>query len=646
MLKTKSKTILLAVILLLSVFLLPAAMMTHAQTPLPILFKVTLMVPEPNPTRQAWSEIIQNSFKDVGIDASRVIYDWDTIYSKAITPPEENVGKTFDDGGYDMLFVGNAMGIDPEPGTFYDSNQFAPTGQNFALWNNSESDRLCRLIAETVDENKRLSYVKEWQKLAHEEEPDLCLLWTKEVVAYDPTLLEGRPFEVYHYPVWPGTEKWILNPSATTKTAVLAQTGPCPSQGLNQWLTTSYYDLTVAGVVIEGLAMRNDTLGKKMLPALAESWEVASDQKTWTVNLRHGVKWHDGVEFTAADVKFSYEAAMAEGLASPVGAFVTQILGSPNNIEIVDDYTVKFKLPNVYAYFVENILAAPGYGYMIPKHVLGDVPYSEWRSHIFNMPNGAGSYVVDTPNGPYTAFGPIGTGPYVYGAYDPTTFTNIMTKNQNYWNKQSLEAEGLFQIEEYYVQYIQGSDAGIAALKAGTVDVLDSQYHLETKLGSIQEPWGKYISYEAYGVQQLTFNMQHPIWGTGVDTPLGQKEPERAAEAARYVRQAMSHLIPRQQIIDTLLSGYGTAGVTVPITSVTAGYDPSIKPYTYDVTMAKSLLAAAGYETGVAPPSGDFLQQYGLYIAVVVVVVVVVVVAFLLMKQKKPPPVQTKPTTT
>ena len=631
MLGNKSKTLMLAVILILSTFLLPAAVIVRGQD---TLFHITLIVPEPNPTRQAWSEIVQNNFKAVGIDTDRVIYDWDTIYAKAITPPEEFVGKPFDEGGFDMLFVGNAMGIDPEPGTFYDSTQFAPTGQNFALWNNSENDRLCRLITETVDEATRLGYVQEWQTLAHEEEPDICLLWTKEVVAFNPNKLMGRPFEVYHYPVWPGTEKWILNPSTTSKAVVLAQTGPCPSQGLNQWLTTSYYDLTVAGVIIEGLAMRNDTDGKKMLPALAESWEVDSDQKTWTVNLRQGVKWHDGVEFTAEDVKFSYEAAMAEELNAPIGAFVTQVLGSPDNIEIVDDYTVKFYLPKIYAYFVENILAAPGYGYMIPKHVLADVPYSEWRSHIFNMPNGAGSYVVDTPDGPYTAYGPIGTGPYVYGAYDPTTFTNVMVKNEDYWNKQTLEDNGSFQIEEYYVQYIQGSDAAIAALKAGNVDVLDSQYHLETKLDSLESPWGDYVSYEAFGVQQLTPNLQHPIFGTGVDTPLGKEDPSRAAEAARYVRLAMSHLIPRQEIINTLLAGYGTPGVTVPITSVTAGYDASIDPYPYDVEYAKSLLAAAGYDTGVAPPSKGFLEEYGLYVAIAVVVVVVAVAGIYFLRKR------------
>ena len=89
----------------------------------------------------------------------------------------------------------------------------------------------------------------------------------------------------------------------------------------------------------------------EMEPELATSWSVADDDKTWTVNLRQGVMWHDGTEFTAADVKFTYTAAMAEELASQTGAFVEAIIGSPDNIEIVNDlnhYLIlkdKFPLP-------------------------------------------------------------------------------------------------------------------------------------------------------------------------------------------------------------------------------------------------------------------------------------------------------------
>jgi ABC-type transport system substrate-binding protein len=362
------------------------------------LFSMNLMVPQPNPSRQAWAEIIENSFDDAGIDASRVILDWDTIYSKAITPPPENVGKTYAEGGFDALFVGNAFGIDPDPYAMLDSSQFAPAGQNFYLWNNSESDRLCRLIKETTDTTQRLEYVKEWQRVCYDEQPSATLLYTRETVAFDPTALQKDNFLNYFYPVWPGVEKWKLNSSTTQTQIVLAQTGPAPSEGLNRWVTTSYYDLAVYGAVFDGLAEREDMTGKRMVPALATSWEVASDQKTWTVHLRRGVTWHDGAKFNATDVWFTYDAAMSDELASPVSSYVKGVIGSSDNIEIVDEYTVVFHLPATYAYFVENMLARDGYGVMLPAHVLKGVPFSDWKNHPFNT--AANSYTVNAPISP------------------------------------------------------------------------------------------------------------------------------------------------------------------------------------------------------------------------------------------------------
>ncbi|MEM2969120.1 MAG: hypothetical protein QXJ76_07455, partial [Candidatus Bathyarchaeia archaeon] len=159
----------------------------------------------------------------------------------------------------------------------------------YYLWDNAENDRLCRLIKETVDENKRLEYVKQWQKVAYEEQPSATILYTREVVAFDPTALQKEPFLAYHYPAWPRVKNWKLAAGSTQTTIVLAQTGPAPEEGLNPLLTTSYYDLTVYDNVFDSLAERWDLIDMEMVPALATSWEVASDQKTWTVHLRQGV---------------------------------------------------------------------------------------------------------------------------------------------------------------------------------------------------------------------------------------------------------------------------------------------------------------------------------------------------------------------
>jgi ABC-type transport system substrate-binding protein len=617
-------TVILSFLLLLSVFLLPAAYLARAQT---TLFKITLTVPNTNPSRQAWSEIIQQSFIDAGIDAQRVIQDWDTIYDRALDPPPDVASKTYDEGGFDLLFVGYAMGIDPDPYPLYHSSQATtatPPGQNYYCWENEENDRLVTLIKETVDDTERLGYVEEWQQLAYDENPSLTIEYDQEVVAYDPTALMGDPLEILHYPCWPRVMNWQLNPSTTQDTIVIAQTGPCPSEGMCDYVSTSYYDLTAYGNVFDYLVYRENLDTFELIPGLATDWEVADDQKTWTVTLRQGVKFHDGVEFTADDVVFTYTAAMADDLASQAGAYIKSIVGSASNIEKVDDYTVKFNLPTPYAYFPSIVL---GYS-ILPKHVLENVPYTEWRSHPFNTC--VGSY---TANG-QTFHGPIGTGPYMYESYDSTTFANTLTRFDDYWNAQALTDAGEFEIQNLVVVFIEDSDPAITALKNGEVDLLDSQYHLQTKLGSILEPWGAAVTYDAFGVQEMGVNMQHPILGTGEDTPLGQEDPSRAAEAARYVRQALSHLIPRQDIIDTILAGYGQPGVTTAITTVTEGYDSSLQPYSYDLQLAKSLLAAAGYDTGVAPPSGNFLEEYGLYIAVAIVVIVVAVGAVYFIRRR------------
>ena len=622
----KNKTIFVISMLLISAFSFPAIMLVQGQGG--DLFTITLIVPGPNPSRKAWAAVVENSLDAAGIDARRVELDWDTVYSRALTPDAATVGKTYDQGGFDALFVGFAVGVDPDPFSLYDSSQFPPLGQNYNLWNNSESDRLGQLIKVTTDETTRLQYVKQWEKLEYDEQPSATILYTKETVAFDPTALKGDPFTIYHYPAWSRAKDWELASGTNQTSIVLAQTGPAPEEGLNPLLSTSYYDLTVFDNIFDGLAERQDLNTKAMVPALATSWEVASDQKSWTVHLRDGVTWHDGVAFTADDVKFTFDAYFNDDIGSPTGAFIKSIIGSKDNIVIVDPLTVKFNLPEPYAYFVESILAPPQ-GYIIPKHVLENVAAADWKTHAFNT--ASGSYKVGT----YTAYGPIGTGPYTYAAYNPTTFANILTKNTNYWNKAALEAAGKFGIEFFYVQQIEDSDPAIAALKAGDVDVLDSQYSLSTKLASIEKPWGDYVSYDAFGVQEMGFNMQHPVFGTGVDTPLGKQDPTRAAEAARYVRQAISHLIDRDNIISTILAGYGSPGLTTPITKVTAGFDTSLIPYSYDVTLAKSLLAAAGYDTGVAPPSTDIWSQYSLYIIAAVVVIIVVVAAVIVMRMHK-----------
>src|SRR5690348_3676310 len=69
----------------------------HADTQTPI-FSIVLMVPQPNSARQAWSLLVQDNLLALGIDAQRVVLDWPTIYDRALTPPSDVLGKSYNNG--------------------------------------------------------------------------------------------------------------------------------------------------------------------------------------------------------------------------------------------------------------------------------------------------------------------------------------------------------------------------------------------------------------------------------------------------------------------------------------------------------------------------------------------------------------------
>jgi ABC-type transport system substrate-binding protein len=104
------------------------------------------------------------------------------------------------------------------------------------------------------------------------------------------------------------------------------------------------------------------------------------------------------------------------------------------------------------------------------------------------------------------------------------------------------------------------------------------------------------------GWQEQGFNMRNPIFGTGVNTPAGKVDPAKAASSALHIRSAISHLIPREKIIQDLLSGVGTPLATWLGPGWGTWYTPELKPDAFDINMAVSELQAAGYSVNLTPP--------------------------------------------
>ncbi len=174
--------------------------------------------------------------------------------------------------------------------------------------------------------------------------------------------------------------------------------------------------------------------------------------------------------------------------------------------------------------------------------------------------------------------------------YDPARKAYKYTKNEAYWKKTPGN------VKTFYVVNIQGTDSVLSALKAGEIDAHDPMYDIGSLVSTIDPKWGRVQKYDSYKWQHICYNLRHPIFGTGVDTPLGKADPSRAAEAASYIRKAISHAMPREQIVREIAAGFGKPG-TVPMPFTSLEYDhEQLKPIAYDLDLAKQYMEKAGYK--------------------------------------------------
>ena len=129
---------------------------------------------------------------------------------------------------------------------------------------------------------------------------------------------------------------------------------------LNAILISDLYSEALAGNIYDTLvSLKEDSSDPQ--PLLAESWDISSDGLTYTFNLRDDVVFHNGEEFSAEDVQYTYEQILNEENASPSAEFFQQI----ENIVVVDDYTVRFELSSPYAALI-LAMGNPSTG-IIPK---------------------------------------------------------------------------------------------------------------------------------------------------------------------------------------------------------------------------------------------------------------------------------------
>jgi len=272
-------------------------------------------------------------------------------------------------------------------------------------------------------------------------------------------------------------------------------------------------------------------------PALAESWEQV-DPRTYVFKLRKGVKWHNGREFNAEDVRYSFERQVATGS-------INQTVYGPvlDKVETPDPLTVRMSTKAPFAPFLSYI-AGPRQGNIVPREV------------------------VETNGDLKTAM--VGTGPYRFVSYAPGNEARFV-RNPDYWNKdQPL-------LDELIIKYIPDDQSRMAALRNSAVDFafFSSPVFVKPLLNEAGIVWAQG---KALNTRHFVLNNQLP--------PLNDVR----------VRQALSLALNRQEIVDTSLLGLGAISTHIPpADEYWTLPEPQNQPmFKQNVEQAKRLLAEAG----------------------------------------------------
>lgn len=545
----------------------------------PPFFKMYFMIPNNQPPRMVWGTLAAQQMSKLGIDVVSSYVPWTVIIPRR----SKGEGKTHADGGWDgYLERYYYNSILPTPNTLFHSSLVPPNGQNYYYVNDPVIDKALEEYDHAMDEATHMAAIKKFAKRWYDTEPMIILFYPEDVVAINPKL-KGFDSTTFNPVFYPRPENWSIE--GGDGSAAFASWAP-PEVGLLPMYSTGYNCSNIFGPIYGTLLEYESWKTKKLVPGLCESYTMSKDGKEWVLKLRQGVKWHSGEEFTAKDVKFTWDTIMDKRYASLYGTAMKNIFGSSDAFKITGKYEITVKLPKFSILFRNWLMASM---HIIPEHAYKDIKPEAIKSHTAST--WLGSYEVKTSDGKtYTAKGGIGTGAWIAEGYDPVRKAYKMVKNPNYWKKTPGN------VKTFYEVLIQGGDAVLSALKAGEIDAHDPMYGIESLVSTIDPKWGKVLKFDSYKWQHICFNLRHPVFGTGVDTPLGKKDPSRAAEAAAYVRKAISLSIPREQIVKEIVGGYGQPG-TVPLPFSSPEYDHEmLKPIPYDLELAKKYMEKAGYK--------------------------------------------------
>jgi len=321
---------------------------------------------------------------------------------------------------------------------------------------------------------------------------------------------------------------------------------------LNPILASEMASITVNSFIFNPLVRYNENL--KIIPDLAQSWEIKDGGKRIVFHLRKGVKWHDGKEFTADDVVFTFNKV----LDPRTNTFNAGLFKMSKNIlwfkweenirfKAIDKYTVEAQMPLPFAPFLNNLTIVP----IAPKHLLEgeDINLTDFNRN------------------------PVGTGPFRLREWK-TSDRITLVANPDYYN-------GKPKLDRIEIKIIPSAEGARIALISGQVDMAGLSAEDLFVMSYLKKfpPHLKIEKWKNFTYFYFSFDLTNPIF------------------ADKNVRYAINYAIDKENMVKSVLHGTGYP-IHGPIPAASWAYTDDVEKYKYNPEKAKKLLDDAGWKVG------------------------------------------------
>lgn len=322
--------------------------------------------------------------------------------------------------------------------------------------------------------------------------------------------------------------------------------------------------------LMQGRLVRINRATFELEPWLAERWDTSADGRTYTLHLRQGVTWSDGVPFTSADVLFTMEAVFDPQVQSVI-ADNLMVGGKPIRASAPDAATVVFEYPAPSGPGLRLLDILP----ILPKHKLEGA----LRAGTFAKAWGTATPAAEL----------AGTGPFVLREYLPGQRI-VLDRNPRFWRR-APDGQALPYLDRLVLELVPDQNAELLRLQSGALDLTQAELRPEDYVPVRRaEEAGRLTRIE------LGVSPDADAFWFCLKPDEKRKDPRFAFVQKREFRQAISHAVDREEFAQTVFLGEAVP-IWGPITPGNrAWFTPNLPRYAHDDQQARQLLKSIGLE--------------------------------------------------